>query len=291
MQLIDGKKLAEKINDETVKEIFEMGQRPNLAIILVGDNPDSELYVKKKIETGKKVGIDTHLYRCRADIEEQEILDMIGFLNKDPRIDAIMVQLPLPKDQGYDTDKIIESIDPEKDLDRFHSQNIRTMNENFSDELILPPVFRVVLEMLGSIKCGLHGKQTVILANSDKFGKNLKNVLTYMGAEVQVCRADDPGLIDKCSRSDILISILGKPKFVKKEMVKKGAVIIDVGITRDQGSTLGDVDLDDVKDTAGFVSPVPGGVGPMTVAFTLHNALELYKLKVQNAKFKSQNDK
>jgi methylenetetrahydrofolate dehydrogenase (NADP+) / methenyltetrahydrofolate cyclohydrolase len=277
MQLINGKALAEKINDEIVKEIVALGQRPNLAIILVGENPDSELYVKKKIETGKLVGVEAHLYKCRADIGQSEVLEMIGFLNRDPLIDAIMVQLPLPKDQGYDTDKIIESIDPDKDLDRFHSQNIKTMNDNFSDDLILPPVFRVILKMLDSIKCEIKDKQITILANSDIFGRNLGNVLEFRGAKVSICRADDPDLIKKCSQSDILISILGKPKYVKKEMVKNGAVIIDVGITRDQGSTFGDVDFEDVKDVAGFISPVPGGVGPMTVAFTMRNALELYK--------------
>jgi methylenetetrahydrofolate dehydrogenase (NADP+)/methenyltetrahydrofolate cyclohydrolase len=277
MQIIDGKKFAKKINDQTVKDVLELGHRPNLAIILVGENPDSALYVKKKIETAKQVGIDTHLYKCTADTGQEKILEMIGFLNTDSGIDAIMVQLPLPKEQGYDTDEVIEKIRPNKDLDRFHPDNIRSMHEKLDDNTILPPVFSVILEMLKSINCSPRGKKVSILSKSEIFGGNLAKVFISLGADSEVVHPDDKELIGKISDADILIPVIGRPKFVKKEMIKEGSVIIDVGITRELGSVFGDVDFEDVKDKAGYISPVPGGVGPMTVAHTLRNVLLLHK--------------
>jgi methylenetetrahydrofolate dehydrogenase (NADP+) / methenyltetrahydrofolate cyclohydrolase len=277
MKIIDGKALAEKINDNTVGEILEIGHRPNLAIILVGNNPDSEIYVNKKIETGRKVGIEPHLYKCVEDIGQEKILEMIKFLNDDPEIDGIMVQLPLPRDKGYDTDAVIAAIDPEKDVDRFHAKNVEAITSSCDPEMILPPVYGVILEMLKSIGCEISGKKVTVLANSDIFGGNLKKILECRGAETIVCRADDPELVSKTKNADILIPVIGRPKFVKKEMIKDGAVIIDVGITRELGSIYGDVDFEDVKDIDGYISPVPGGVGPVTVAITLRNTLELYK--------------
>ena len=277
MKIIDGKQLAEKINDQTVQEIVRLNHRPNLAIILVGDNADSDLYVKKKIETGKKVGIDTHLYKCAADFGQEKILEMIDFLNEDPGIDAIMVQLPLPKESGYDTDAIIARIKAEKDVDRFHPENIKPIISSCSEHHILPPVFGVVFEMLKSINCDLKDKQVSILSKSEIFGGSLAKVFNCKGAQAAVCHPDDPEIILKTSQADILVPVIGRPKFVKKEMVKLEAVIIDVGITRDMGSIYGDVDFEDVKDKAGYITPVPGGVGPMTVALTLRNTLELYK--------------
>ncbi len=278
MKIIDGKALAEKINDQTVQEILKLGdKRPNLAIILIGDNPDSDLYVGKKIETGKKVGIDTHLYKCEADIGQARVLQMVDFLNNDPEIDAIMVQLPLPKDHGYDTDEIICRIKPEKDLDRFHPENIKNMLEHFSGRSILPPVFAVIFEMLASMNIDLKNKKAAIISKSDIFGGNLAKVFIFKGAEAFTVHPDDRGLGEKTVQADILIPVVGRPKLVKKNMIKDGAIVIDVGITRDMGSIYGDVDFEDVKDKEGYLSPVPGGVGPMTVAITLRNALELYQ--------------
>jgi methylenetetrahydrofolate dehydrogenase (NADP+) / methenyltetrahydrofolate cyclohydrolase len=277
MQIIDGKKLAKRINDLTVKEVLELGHRPNLAIILVGENPDSALYVKKKIETAKKVGIDIHLYKCDTETGQQKILEMIEFLNTDPDVDAIMVQLPLPKDQGYDTDEIIERIRPNKDLDRFHPDNIESMLDHLDEKTILPPVFAVIMEMLKSIGAGPKGKKVSILSKSEIFGGNLAKVFALLEADSSVTHPDDPERIKEISEADILVSVIGRPKFVKKEMIKEGAVVIDVGITRELGSVYGDVDFEDVKDKAGYISPVPGGVGPMTVALTLRNVLLLHK--------------
>jgi methylenetetrahydrofolate dehydrogenase (NADP+) / methenyltetrahydrofolate cyclohydrolase len=283
MIIIDGKKIAEKINDQTTKDVFSLGgARPNLAIILVGENPDSQLYVTKKIETGKKVGIDAHLYKCASNLGQVKLLEMVDFLNKDKEIDAIMVQLPLPKDMGYETDAVIAAIQPEKDLDRFHPENVKAMLENWHDDFIPPPVYGVIFAMLEHIKCDLTGKKAAVLSKSEIFGGNLAKVLEHKGARAYTVHPDDPQAGIKLKEADLMIPVIGRPKYVKKEMVKNGAVIIDVGITRELGSIYGDVDFEDVKDLDGYISPVPGGVGPVTVAITLRNALELYKQNKNN---------
>ena len=175
MQIIDGKKLAEIIKDDLVKKIVKLGARPNLAIILVGKRQDSSLYVNLKEKEAKKVGIDTHLYKCPENITEKEVLDIIKHLNKDNLIDAILLQLPLPK--NLNTDKIIKAIDPKKDVDGFHPENLKELTKTCNHENIVPPVFEVVLEMLKSINYRLEGKQVCVVANSDIFGKGLANVL------------------------------------------------------------------------------------------------------------------
>lgn len=277
MKLIDGKKLAEKVDDYTVAEVLRLGARPNLAVVLVGDNPDSDLYVRKKLEAGKKVGVDTHLYKCPANVGQAELLKTIDFLNKDETIDAILVQLPLPKDMGYDTDEVVGRIDPKKDVDCFHPENIAGIIAGADAKIILPPVYGVIFEMLKSLDCDVRGKKVVIVSKSEIFGGNLAKVFSLRGAEAEKAHPDDPELAAKTAKADILIPVIGRPKFIKKNMVKNGAIVIDVGITRDQGSTYGDVDFENVKDLDGYITPVPGGVGPMTVAITLRNTMELYK--------------
>ncbi|MFA6171333.1 MAG: tetrahydrofolate dehydrogenase/cyclohydrolase catalytic domain-containing protein [Patescibacteria group bacterium] len=277
MKIIDGKQLAEKINDATVAEILKLGSRPNLAVILVGENPDSKIYVKKKLEASKKVGVDTHFYKCDADMGEAKLVEMIEFLNKDDAVDAILLQLPLPKEGGYNTDEIITKISPEKDVDCFHPKNIEPIVTACSDEHILPPVYGVIFDMLKSLKFDLKGKKVVVVSKSEIFGGNLAKIFKCKGAVAEKVHPDDPELIAKASQADVLIPVIGRPKFIKKEMIKPGAVVIDVGITREEGFTYGDVDFSDVKDLDGYISPVPGGVGPMTVAITLRNTLDLHK--------------
>lgn len=279
MEILNGKKLADNIKDQIVKEIYAMGgnSRPNLAIILVGDRPDSELYVKKKEQEAKKVGVDTHLYRCGADTDEREIFDMIDCLNKDSEIDAILVQLPLPS--GFDTDGIIRAIDPAKDVDRFHPDNIIPITDSCGPNRILPPLFSVVNEILCHANCNLAGQQALVLANSDLFSKSLAKVLSCQGARAEGLKPDSPELLEKTSAADILITLVGRPKFITGEMVKKGAIVIDIGISRDQGTTVGDVDFESVKKKASLITPVPGGTGPMTIAFLFKNCLELYKAR------------
>ncbi len=297
-KIIDGKKLADKIKDNLVKEIIKLGERPNLAIILVGDREDSSLYVGLKEKEAKKVGIDTHLYKCPENISEKEVLETINHLNKDELIDAILIQLPLP--ENLDTDKIIKAINPLKDVDGFHPDNLDALLKECEaaadpwglrarrprgSAAITPPVFAVVLEMLKSINYEIADKQVCVISNSDIFGKSLSKILECRGAKVTVAHGDDKDLKNKTSKADILITAVGKPEFIKKDMVKKDAVVIDIGITTKNTSAssaqgkkvYGDVDFNDVKDIAGFITPVPGGVGPMTIAMAFKNVLELYK--------------
>ena len=274
--VIDGKILAEKIKNEIAKEIFELkGLRPNLAIILVGDRKDSVLYVNLKEKEAKMVGIDTHVYRCPENITEREVYDAIDFLNKDDSIDAILIQLPLPED--FDTDGIIRAIDPTKDVDRFHPNNLEKLLSSCENTSVMPPLLSVIVEMLKSIKYDIKNKNVCAIANSEIFGRSVKKVLECLGGKVVVSNINDSDLAEKTVKADLLISAVGKPRLIKKEMVKKDAVIIDIGITKEGEKVYGDVDFEDVVDRASFITPVPGGVGPMTIAMLFKGTLEIYK--------------
>ena len=275
-KIIDGRGLAEKIKDNIVKDILKLkGKRPNLAIVLVGEREDSKLYVSLKEREAKKVGIDTHVYKCHQDISEIELFETIKFLNRDESIDAILVQLPLP--DGFDTDGIIMAIDPAKDADGFHPANLEKLFNSCEHEDYIPPVYGVVLEMLNSINYDLMHKKACIIANSDIFGRGLAWVLKCKNVYADITDANDYKLKEKCLSADIIISAVGQPKLIKKNMVKKDAVLIDIGISKQDGKVCGDVDFDDVEETAGYITPVPGGVGPMTIAMAFKNTLKLYK--------------
>jgi len=275
-QIIDGKKIAERIKDKITKEIFNTKIHPNLAIVLVGEKKDSKIYVNLKEKEAKKVGIDTHSYKCNENSSEKEILEIINYLNNDSLIDAILVQLPLPS--HINADKIIQSIKPEKDVDRFNKKNII---EDIKNENLLPPVYTVILEMLKDINCKIKNKNICILSNSDIFGKNLVNLLKKHQAKVELSKKGHKDLKEKTKRADILISALGEANFVTKDMIKKDAVVIDVGINEKEGKIVGDVDFHNVEDKTSFISPVPGGVGPLTIAMTFENTLKLYKRNKQ----------
>lgn len=275
LKLINGKLIAEKIKDTLVKEIISLKNRPSLAIILIGDREDSSLYVSLKEREAKKVGIDTHLYKCSESTSEKEILELIHYLNNDPQIDAILVQLPLPK--NFNTDKIIKALNPAKDVDRFHPENLKILLNTCDHGDVMPPVFEVVLEILKEIDYKIKNKKICILANSDIFGKSLASVLRCRGALTDVIKSDFKDLTDKTKLADVLITAIGKKGFIKKEMIKKDVVIIDIGIIKKGKKVFGDVDFDSVKNVAGFITPVPGGVGPITIAITFKNTLTLYK--------------
>lgn len=278
VKIIDGSILAEKIKDKITQEIYALkGPRPNLAIILIGERADSQLYVGLKEKEAKKVGIDTHLYKCPQSITEQELLKIIKCLNDDETIDAILVQLPLPKNLATATDAIIKAINPTKDVDGFHPVNLAKLAKGCSADAVMPPVFAVVLEMLDSINCLLKDKKICLMVNSDIFGNNLANVLQCRGAQVDIATVNDSDLISKTVSADILITAVGQPRFIKKEMIKQDAIIIDVGISQQDSKVIGDVDFVDAKDKASFITPVPGGVGPLTIAMAFKNTLEIYK--------------
>ncbi|MBD3247844.1 bifunctional methylenetetrahydrofolate dehydrogenase/methenyltetrahydrofolate cyclohydrolase [Candidatus Falkowbacteria bacterium] len=283
MKIIDGKKIAEKIKDEIVAEIINIKggyscptERPNLAILLVGDRKDSELYVELKEKEAKKVGIDTHLYKFSENDDQKDIEKTIEFLNKDEEIDAILLQLPLPS--KFDTDKLIESIDPEKDVDRFHPENLNRLSLgcNLKHDLV-PPLIQVILEIFLSIDFNPQGKLVCAVVNSDIFGQSLKKTLECQGARVEICKADDD-LKNELDQADVIISAVGRPGVIKAEYIKKGVCLIDIGITKNKdGKVLGDADFKNIGDKVGYITPVPGGVGPITIATALRNTLNLYK--------------
>ncbi|MHB8903524.1 MAG: bifunctional 5,10-methylenetetrahydrofolate dehydrogenase/5,10-methenyltetrahydrofolate cyclohydrolase [Patescibacteria group bacterium] len=260
---IDGKKIAERVKDEIAEEIYHFkGLRPNLAIILVGERPDSKMYVALKEKEAKKVGIDAHIYRLDADIPEEELLKVISFLNNDEIVDGILIQLPLPS--KFNTDKIIESIDPEKDVDGFHSAH---------PDYILSPVLASIKICLGEINFQIKEKIACVLYNSEIFGNSVKDLLEEIGIEK---------ITDKPEEADLLITALGKPHFIKKENIKEGTVIIDIGITQVGEEVLGDVDYNSVKEKGGYITPVPGGIGPLTIAFLFKNVLTIFKKRRQD---------
>jgi len=258
---IDGHAIAEKFKDQIAQQIYKLdGPRPNLAIILVGERPDSKLYVSLKQREGVKVGVDTHLYELGEDTSEAKLLETIDFLNRDDLIDGILIQLPLPPQ--FDTDKIIAAINPEKDADGFHDQH---------PYYVMSPVLASILACLEEIKFDYEDKTACVLHNSDIFGLSVKKILEEKGMKVTL--KEDP------EQADLIVSALGKPHFVKKEMIKDKAVLIDIGITKVGDKVLGDVDYEDVKNKASYITPVPGGIGPMTIAFLFKNVLEIFKAK------------
>lgn len=274
MNIIDGRKLAEKIKDKIALEVFEAVKNgeahPSLAIILVGNRPDSQLYVKLKEREAKKLGIDTYLYELEENTSEAEIIETIKFLNNDTAIDSVLVQLPLP--ENIDTDKVMSVLNPKKDADGFLDNH---------PENVISPVLASVKMMLDDTKIKPKKLTAGALYNSDVFGEALKKLLTDYGfSQVKGITARDAQEVAKISETvDVLVSAIGAPFFIKGGMVKQDAVIIDIGTTQVGDKVCGDVDFDNVKDKVSYISPVPGGVGPMTIAFLFQNVLNIYKNK------------
>ena len=279
MQLIDGKKIAERIKDEIVSEIVKLGARPNLAIVLVGERDDSQLYVRLKEKQAKEVGIDTHLYKCNADIAEAELLSLIDFLNADEMIDGILVQLPLP--EGLDDDRAVERILPEKDVDGFHPRNLAAVLDSCR-VTFWPPIIGVIDEILKEISFSVTGKFVVALVHGDVFGRAIKHYFECNGARVEIVKEDDANLAKWLKQAEVVVSALGRPGLIKGEMIKNNAVLIDIGISRlPDGRLVGDVDAASVAKLDGYLTPVPGGVGPMTIALAFKNTLRLFKEKIK----------
>ncbi|MDD4412193.1 MAG: bifunctional 5,10-methylenetetrahydrofolate dehydrogenase/5,10-methenyltetrahydrofolate cyclohydrolase [Patescibacteria group bacterium] len=275
MKIIDGKYLAEEIKNAIAQEVYSLGDdRPNLAIILVGHKPDSELYVKIKEREAKKVGIDTSLYRLEEDTTEEEVLSAINFLNKDQATHGILVQLPLPT--HLDTDKIIAAINPEKDIDGFTPENKKNITNIDNPNRLLSPVILATLISLETAQIELKNSTCAIVAKDSVLTFGLKEILTAYGTEVSILDQNDNHLKAKTNLADILITAIGQPEFIKHEHIKPGATIIDIGISQNSaGKTVGDVDQAEAKEAA-WLTPVPGGIGPLTVAFALQNTLYCY---------------
>lgn len=275
-KIIDGKSISKDIQKEIGVGIAQNSYKPNLAVILIGEDEASKLYVELKKKACEKVGIEFHEYLMDKDVKIEYILETIDFLNKDKDIDAILIQLPLP--EHLDTDKIIKAIDINKDVDGFHPDNINKLLENKNS--FTPGLPLGIIKLLESTKENLENKQSVIVSKSDIFYKPLEKLLKDKKIKVKIIKPDDNKLSDIIKEADILITAIGKPFFIKKDMVKKDSIIIDIGTNKiDDKYTVGDIDYTGVFQKVGYITPVPGGVGPMTVAMLLHNTLKLYKIK------------
>jgi methylenetetrahydrofolate dehydrogenase (NADP+)/methenyltetrahydrofolate cyclohydrolase len=281
MKIIDGKKIAEKIKDEIVNEVLKKNEqknnsvlnRPNLAIIMAGNREDSKLYTDIKQREAKKVGIDTHFYKLENKEGQAELLSIIKHLNEDEEIDAIMIQLPLPK--KFNAEEAFRAIDPSKDVECLHPKNAKLCQEGNSS--VLPPVFGSIEEILKEIDWEFDSGKICIIGNSKNFMDRLAGFLSQKGGECFTADIRDKDLKSKISQADLVISAVGKPGFLKGDFIKKEAVVVDVGITRKEEKTLGDADLESISKKASFATPVPGGVGPITVAILLKNTLVLSK--------------
>ena len=280
MTIIDGKALSEKVLKEIEKEHSELekkvGRKAGLAVIIVGENPASQIYVRNKIRACEKVGFHSETIRLDENITEENLLLEIEKLNNNSNIDGILVQLPIPK--HIDGLKIINAISAEKDVDGFHTTNIGKMM--IGDETgFLPCTPAGVVHMFEEYNINLEGKDVLVIGQSNIVGKPMTLLLIKKRATVQVCNSKTKNLSEKLQKADVVVAAAGSPKLIKAIDVKEDVVVIDVGINRVDGKLCGDVDFEGVSKKASFITPVPGGVGPMTIAMLIKNTFKSYKQK------------
>ena len=273
-KIIDGKKIADGILQDIKRKIKNYRQKPGLALVLVGKNPASEIYVNSKEKMSKDVGFYIERFDLDESMSEIELMKIINELNQNQKIHGILVQLPLPK--HIDENLVTNSILPHKDVDGFTSVNLGHL---FSEHTILAPATaRAVMRLIESTGMKIEGKNAVIVGRSNIVGKPVAMMLLEKNATVAICHSKTKNLDDYTKKADILVVAAGKVNLITKGMVKEGAVVIDVGINRVNGKIKGDVDFDNVKQVAGFITPVPGGVGPMTIAMLMDNTLKAMEL-------------
>lgn len=274
--IIDGKKIAQELRLSIKTQVEKLGRKPGLAVILVGETPASAMYVRNKGKACKEVGFYNETINMPAETSQAALLAEIQGLNNNDKIDGILVQLPLPK--HLDVNQVTEAISPEKDVDGFHSENIGKLMQNRA--FLRPCTPKGIMTLLSNIDVDLAGKNCVVVGRSNIVGRPMAMELLNVGATVTICHSKTQNLSDKIKHADIVVSAVGKPKFIKGSWIKKAAIIIDVGINRlDDGSLVGDVDFKSAKQNAAWITPVPGGVGPMTIATLLANTLMSYHQK------------
>ena len=283
MTIIDGKALSDKILKEIENEHSELqakvGRKAGLAVIIVGENPASQIYVRNKIRACERVGFHSKTIRLDENITEENLLLEIEKLNNDNSIDGILVQLPIPK--HIDELKVINAISAEKDVDGFHTTNIGKMM--IGDETgFLPCTPAGVIQMFEEYNIDLEGKDVLVIGQSNIVGKPMTLLLIKKYATVQVCNSKTKNLSEKLQKADVVVAAAGSPKLVKGSDVKEGAIVIDIGINRVDGKICGDVDFEEVSQKASYITPVPGGVGPMTIAMLIKNTFKSYKQKQVN---------
>lgn len=279
--ILSGKTVSARVKEELKKEVEELksrGKNTGLAVVLVGDDPASAVYVRNKEKACAEIGIYSEMHKLPAETTEEELLALIKKLNDDSNIDGILVQLPLP---GHLDDKIIiNNIKPEKDVDAFHPVNVgKIMIGDFD---FLPCTPAGIMELISESGVDVDGKDCVVIGRSNIVGKPMSMLLLHKNGTVTTCHSHTKNLAEITSKADILVAAVGRAKFVKADMVKPGAVVIDVGMNRDEnGKLCGDVDFDEVEKKAGAITPVPGGVGPMTIAMLMKNTVTASKNNIK----------
>ena len=275
--IIDGKKIAEELRVELKKKIIEFKATyksvPGLTVILIGEDPASKIYVKNKQKYAKDIGINSEVIKYSDSVDEKTVLEKISELNKDKKISGILVQLPLPK--HINKKKIIDAILPEKDVDGFHPVNVGNLSSGYESKVPCTPLGCILL--LREVEKDLKGKHAVIIGRSNLNGKPMAQLLLKENCTVTITHSKTKDLKNECKRADIIIAAVGQPKLVKGDWVKKGAIVIDVGINKTANGLEGDVDFEEVSKVAKAITPVPGGVGPMTIACLLSNTIECFK--------------
>ena len=277
MMIIDGKKEAELLRDEIKKEVLKIKESknkvPGLTVILIGNYIPSQIYVKNKEKNSKEVGMNSDVIKYSDDVTENEILEKIKELNNDQNVSGILVQLPLPKQ--INKEKIINAIHPSKDVDGFNPVNVGNLSSGYKG--LVPCTPMGCLMLIKKVEKNLSGKHAVIIGRSNLNGKPMAQLLLKENCTVTIVHSKTKNLQQECLKADIIVAAVGVPNLVKKDWVKKDAIVIDVGINKLNDKIVGDVEFDQVKDIAKAITPVPGGVGPMTIACLLKNTLECFK--------------
>ena len=273
-QILDGNALGQKLRTgfkQRAEELALQGTRPGLAVILVGEDPASQVYVRNKVNACAQAGFHSEKHAYPADIEPSVVFNKIAELNANPKIHGILVQLPLPR--NFDTDAVLDAIAADKDVDGFRAENVGALVQG--QPCFIPCTPYGAMKFFEDAGISLKGKEAVIVGRSNIVGKPMAMLLMHAGATVTVCHSQTRDLKAHCLRADILVAAIGKAKMITGDMIKPGAVVIDVGINRlPDGKLCGDVDFESAKEVASFITPVPGGVGPMTITMLLANTLE-----------------
>lgn len=272
-KIIDGKAIAQEIRANLAKQVADLtaqGKTPGLHVVLVGDNPASKVYVRSKQKACEEAGIASTVHRLAEDTSREQLLGLINQLNADPKVHGILVQLPLP--DHLDEEEVINTISPDKDVDGFHPLNVGKLQTGTGGFIPCTPAG--ILELVKRTEVPIAGQHVVVLGRSNIVGKPVATLFLQENATVTICHSRTKDVAAEARRADILIAAVGKPRLVKKDWVKPGAVVIDVGINRVDGEIVGDVDFEEVKEVAGAITPVPGGVGPMTIAMLLKATVE-----------------
>lgn len=275
-QIIDGKKIADDVLSNIKDNILNLANSPKLAIILVGDDEASHIYVRNKLKSAEKVGIQTELFHLPANTSQKDVLDLVDSCNTDRTVNGIIVQLPLP--EHIDSGEVIRKILPQKDVDGFHPYNTGLLQNNEKPYFIAATPLGI-MRMIENLHQSLSGKNVVLIGASLIVGRPLATLMLNKECTVTITHIHTQNIKELTSKADILVAACGVAKMVKKDWIKSGAILIDVGINRENGKICGDIDFEDVKEKAGAITPVPGGVGPMTVAMLLENTYQAYLLQ------------